>query len=450
MIHILAAFYFNLLLGTVIFIFSTPVSAEGQQFIFKNNSQNLSAVRLAPTLIPKDLNKLSAVLRQLDNKIAAYPQNYEANLLKVLFNFKAGKFDAAINEVNNLIQQSPQFHLAHLIKGDLLLAHVSIINGLGENSVLDELSLNHPEDISNLQKEAKLRLKSWFERLADSRLPKQLLKLGYSVKTAIVVDKGNHRLYVYQRQEGSITPKLIDDFYVSTGKVEGNKVYRGDLRTPEGVYFVTSWIPDKKLPDKYGIGAFPVNYPNELDKRLGKTGNGIWLHGTERKYYSRPPLDSEGCMVVSNSDLQRIRTKINPGVTPIIITDHIDWLSIKNWNGLRGEVMASLEQWRKDWQSMNIEKYLKHYSKEFFTASHNLQSWQSRKRLLAKAKIYQNINISDLSLFTYPDLGAHKKNNIVVARFKQDYSSNNFNSEMNKRLYLRHEQQGWRILYEGK
>ena len=35
-----------------------------------------------------------------------------------------------------------------------------------------------------------------------------------------------------------------------------------------------------------GDGAFPLNYPNEWDRRLNKTGSGIWLHGT--------PLEPQG------------------------------------------------------------------------------------------------------------------------------------------------------------
>jgi hypothetical protein len=38
---------------------------------------------------------------------------------------------------------------------------------------------------------------------------------------------------------------------------------------------------------------------------------------------------------------------------------------------------------------------------------------------------------------------------MVVANFRQQYDSNNFQSEMDKRLYLVKEQGSWRILYEG-
>src|SRR3546814_8483534 len=50
----------------------------------------------------------------------------------------------------------------------------------------------------------------------------------------------------------------------------------------------------RKLPDFYGDGAYPLNYPNEWDKHEGRKGYGIWLHGTPSTTYSRPPRASDG------------------------------------------------------------------------------------------------------------------------------------------------------------
>jgi murein L,D-transpeptidase YafK len=62
-------------------------------------------------------------------------------------------------------------------------------------------------------------------------------------------------------------------------------------------------MPQDKLTDFYGSGAFPINYPNEWDRIRGRNGYGIWLHGTPRDTYSRPPRASDGCIVLSNEDL---------------------------------------------------------------------------------------------------------------------------------------------------
>jgi len=413
-----------------------------------SQKNTLIAFGVQQAIIPQDQLRYK-LLRDLNVRINDSPQDFEASLLKILFNIEAGDFDKALVNVNKLIKSSPNFHLAHLIRGDILLARIQNINGIGTNSLLDTYSKAQQNKIKQFQNEAKFRLRSYVEKIAGYRVPKQLLQLSPSIKTAIVIDKSNHRLYMYKRQYNNLPPKLINDFYISTGKKQGNKFKKGDLKTPEGVYFITSWIPDSKLPEKYGVGAFPVNYPNELDLRLGKTGYGIWLHGMQRSFFSRPPLDSEGCVVLSNNDLKKIQHQLVPGKTPVIITEHIDWLTKKNWFKLQQDIIASINKWRDDWQSMNIDKYLSHYSKDFFTGSHNVTSWKNRKRNLAKSKTYQKIKLSDVSLFSYPS-SKPKQNDIVVVRLKQDYKSNNFSSEMEKRLYLRKEADKWQILYEGK
>jgi len=58
------------------------------------------------------------------------------------------------------------------------------------------------------------------------------------------------------------------------------KVAEGDMRTPLGVYFIGSNLDPKSLKDFYGAGALTLNYPNPYDLRRGKTGSGIWVHGT--------------------------------------------------------------------------------------------------------------------------------------------------------------------------
>ena len=232
--------------------------------------------------------------------------------------------------------------------------------------------------------------------------PRQILALGESVKKALLIDKSANRLYVYTRQESGELREDVNDYYITTGKLIGDKSVKGDLRTPEGVYFVTSWISPNKLPDKYGVGAFPVNYPNELDKHKGKTGYGIWLRGTDKDSYSRPPRDSEGCVVLTNIDLSALKSEIKPGVTPVVIINKVEWVDYATWQEERKNILQAVENWRVDWESMNVNKYLSHYGKDFWSATHNLKSWSARKRLLAKNKTYQSVSFSNLSVLLYP------------------------------------------------
>lgn len=387
----------------------------------------------------------SAVFRQalarLDERLVRYPNDLEARLFKGLLHFKQGHLGEALEQMDDLVRRAPKFHLAHLIRGDLLLAQTQPVTDIGATPLLAGRT-----GLDELRQEAEARLGAFLDSLPQDRLPRALLGLGDSVDTAIVVDKEGHRLYVYGRDPNGV-PSLQQDFYVSTGKLAGNKNLRGDLRTPEGVYFVTSHIPANRLPDKYGSGAYPVNYPNELDLRLGKTGYGIWLHGTEGGYYSRPPLDSEGCVVLPNLDLTAVGSRIAPGSTPVIITEQVSWMERSEWEQTRDRLLAEIEAWRSDWESGDVEAYLSHYAKDFWSGKFNLASWSDRKRRVARGKRFQQVELKDLSLFGYPASATDRP--IVVASFHQDYNSNNFSSSMGKRLYLTLEDGDWKVLYEG-
>lgn len=397
-------------------------------------------------------NVISNVLNKLETRLRVYPKDHEAELLKAILYFKSGKLNLALEELDNLIKKVPDFQLAYLLKGDLLLSKFSNTNNLGQTtllaSIIPKLGNKKKQQLNFLREEAQLRLQALLNNKKRKIWPRQILALGKSVKKALLIDKRANRLYVFSRKDSGELFEEINDYYITTGKLVGDKAVKGDLRTPEGVYFVTSWISPNKLPSKYGIGAFPVNYPNELDKHNGKTGYGIWLHGTDKGYYSRPPRDSEGCVVLTNIDLEALKSEIKPGLTPVVITDKVEWVDYATWQKERETILKAVEDWRLDWESMSVNKYLSHYEKEFWSSSHNLKSWSARKRLLAKNKTYQKVKLSDLSVLVYPKNKNNKQ--IAVVRLHQNYKSNNFKSEMYKRLYLTKKDNNWKILYEGR
>lgn len=390
---------------------------------------------------------LQKLMSQIDGRLASNILDHEASLLKVLVSFNKGQLQQAMAEVDRLLKQAPDFHLAHLVKGDMLMSRFGHVSDIGQNPLLQNLTRADHEKLQHLRDEAYARLHASVSKQLGNKVPLQLLTLAPGVDKAVLVEKASNRLYIYERNANGLPPRLVSDYYVSTGKKRGDKNVRGDLKTPEGVYFVTSWIPDEKLPTKYGIGAFPVNYPNEFDQKQGKTGYGIWLHGTDAGYYSRPPLDSEGCVVLTNIDLTALKREIKPGVTPVVITERATWISTVEWQQQRQSIMAALEKWRQDWESLDVERYLSHYDQGFWNSSHTFKSWQARKRLVAQNKTYQRVKLSDISLLAYPDKAGSDP--MVVVRFRQQYESNNYRGDIHKRLYLRKQGTEWRIMYEG-
>ncbi|PLX91062.1 MAG: hypothetical protein C0619_07925 [Desulfuromonas sp.] len=390
----------------------------------------------------------SALWDRLKLRLQVNPEDYEASLLKALLFFQTAQLDAALEELNGLTQRAPKFQLAHLILGDLLLARFDQLEQIGSTPLL--ASINSDEErIAQLRSEASVRLQGYLSLIDKREIPRSLISLSDSIEHVLVVDKSKNRLYIYENAGTAIPPRLIDDYYIVLGKKTGNKVTEGDLRTPSGVYFVTHFIDDENLPRKYGTGAFPVNYPNEYDRFQSKTGDGIWLHGTDKELYSRPPLDSEGCVVLTNEEFSRIKQYVKPGKTPVIISEKVEWIPTDQWLERTIELQTRLEGWRQNWENADIPAYLDDYSIDFWAQGHDYKSWtRYKKRVLANKK-FQKIALSDISLFGYPRQSVNGKE-VVVANFRQSYRSNNYNGDINKRLYLVHENGDWRVLYEGR
>jgi murein L,D-transpeptidase YafK len=361
-------------------------------------------------------------------------RDMEQQLARSLQAVSDNRLDVALNEVDSLLRLNPNFKLAQLVKGDLLLARSRSISDFGE-------APNAPRDlVQDLREEAQVRLQR-AQQQQPVTVPRYLWRLNPKQRHAVVVDTSKSTLYLYENINGE--PRYVADFYISMGKKGPDKVVEGDQKTPLGVYFVDGYIPRQKLADLYGSGAYPISYPNEWDKRQGRNGHGIWLHGTPSDTYSRPPRASNGCVVLSNADLSRLGRDIQVGTTPDIITNGIDWLGESDDQD-RDALLRSIEQWRSDWESRDTERYLSHYADDFNAGLTTLSDFAAHKRLVNSGKAWIKVKIENLSLFPYPT-----QQDLVVVDFEQAYDSNNLSNRMHKRQYWQKRDGRWQIVYEG-
>lgn len=360
----------------------------------------------------------------------------EPQLARILAEIEQNRLDAALQQTESLLKQYPNFRLAHLIKGDILLARGKPLATFGNAQDAPE------EKLLDLREEAIARLKAYRNKPSDTAyVPRYLLQLQSDQKHAIVIDTQKARLYLYQNDNGR--PRFVADYYISYGKLGADKKREGDKRTPTGVYHVTSSLSTKKLGDFYGSGAFPINYPNEWDKRQGRNGYGIWLHGTPSDTYSRPPKASDGCVVLSNTDLNALAKNLQIGLTPVIISNSIEWLSHDDWQKERTSLNKKIDEWRADWESRDTARYLKHYSAKFRTKEQTLEQFAKQKYQVNTGKEWVKVKLSNVSMFRDP------KDELVVVTFEQDYQSNNLNNQMRKRQYWIREDGTWKIVFEG-
>lgn len=359
----------------------------------------------------------------------------EGQLAKTLQAINDNRLDVALKEVDTLLRSNPDFKLAHLVKGDLLMARAGEIQGMGSAS-------NAPQDkIEDLRDEARVRLMRVLSQDDRKQAPSFLWQMDSRQKYALVVDTSRSTLFVYENVNGE--PRYVTDFYVTIGKLGTDKYSEGDQRTPLGVYFVQADLPKDKLADLYGSGAYPLDYPNEWDRRNNRTGSGIWLHGTQSGTYSRPPRASNGCVVLANDDLNKVSRYLQIGVTPVIISDRIEWLDAKT-QAERAALQQQIEQWRTDWASLDTQAYLRHYASDFASGGVDYAAWAKQKQLVNSGKTWIKVGLSDISMFTYPN-----RPDLVVVNFEQDYSSSNLSNRMKKRQYWMKHDGRWQIVYEG-
>jgi murein L,D-transpeptidase YafK len=367
----------------------------------------------------------------------------ETLLYRTLSEVSNKRIDSAISEIDKAITAYPNFRLAHLIKGDLLLARARPLTTVGNAPGAPR------ELLEDLRDEARARLARVHHPRPHDLVPRYLVQMQPEQQQAIIVDTAKSTLYVFENRNGE--PRYLADYYVSIGKKGYDKYREGDNKTPLGVYHVTGRLTREKLnvtygrlAEQYGAGALPISYPNEWDRREGRNGFGIWLHGVPFDTYSRPPRASNGCVALTNADYEIIAKTVQIGVTPVIIANGVDWVAPGAGRALRAELGERLESWRRDWESLDTDKYLGHYAAAFASGKMDLARWSEQKRSVNAGKSWIKLKLDKVSVFLYPG-----REDLAVVTFDQDYSSSNLSNQMRKRQYWIREGGAWRILHEG-
>lgn len=141
--------------------------------------------------------------------------------------------------------------------------------------------------------------------------------LSHTPEYFLAADKS--RKLLFQVEGGPSLPVVTRSFNCIHGRKEGDKQKAGDLRTPEGVYFITHKIEQKLNFMEYGPHAFGLNYPNPADRIRGKTGGGIWLHSKGQPIEG---ITTRGCLAIDMHDIESLLPVLIPG-TPVIIAEHL-------------------------------------------------------------------------------------------------------------------------------
>ena len=341
----------------------------------------------------------------------------------------------ALDTVDQLTRLHPNFRLAQLVKGDLLLARVQPLQTLG--------NAQHPRnaELEQLREEARQRVRALTDPLPQDKVPAYLLNLDEGYRHALVVDASRSRLYVYANRNG--TPIRVADFYVTIGKAGAGKQREGDNRTPIGIYSVSSFKSPRELSDFYGSGAFTLTYPNEWDTRQGRNGHGIWIHGSPSNTYSRTPRASEGCVVLANDDLTRLGQYIEAGKTPVIIAEQVEWVALDELGARRSDLATAVDRWRQDWESRDANRLMSHYGQHFRAGTQSRDAFAANKHKVNAGKTWIKVELDRVSLMLYPE-----RPDFAMVSFVQHYQSNNLSDRTVKRQFWSRENGHWKIIHE--
>jgi hypothetical protein len=164
----------------------------------------------------------------------------------------------------------------------------------------------------------------------------------------ILVGKSTEKLFVYAAEGGQ--PGLVGAFNVTTGKLGGDKVAEGDLKTPEGIYFPLEELDGERIGREYGVLAITLDYPNVVDRALGKGGSGIWIHATHEPLRSLTSQMTRGCVVLSNLSMLEVARTVRLRQTPVVILDAIETVPREETTALRDEVFLLVRRWAERWR----------------------------------------------------------------------------------------------------
>lgn len=272
-------------------------------------------------------------------------------------------------------------------------------------------------------------------------IPAYLLEVPSSVISVLVADTATATMYRFARSTSGNFAR--DQRYMSIGQSGVGKQRAWDRKTPLGVYFITERLDTSRMHEKYGVAAYPLDYPNAWDRMNARTGDGIWLHGVDRRNPDRPALDTDGCLALPNEELLLLEEELEPRVTPIIVAREMRWADASTIEVRREEFRAALDDWRGSLEDGDLVSYLALYADEFHYRSMDRATWAAWRYDVFRARPLAEVELQDVMLLEDPE-----EPSLYISRFSQVLTTTEGPVTTMKRLYWRREGDRWQIIAE--
>lgn len=271
------------------------------------------------------------------------------------------------------------------------------------------------------------------------KVPRCLVQLpsdppGY----ALVVEKSRARLILYAGGEDG--PRRVKSYPCSVGRVPGDKSRPGDQKTPSGIYWIEEFVPGRRLPPRYGMGALVLNYPNFFDRLRKRRGDGIWIHGTAEGDRIKKPRNTDGCVVIRDEDLRDLLSRVRILETPVIIRKRIGWVDRGHWQRQRRSFIERLQLWIRSWEGGDGREVKPLYSKRFITDPKGAVHLIRIRSHFARHLKGTRMGIRGLYIL--------RDGSRALSLFQQEWKWSQGVTRWSRVLYWVHEEGLWRILGE--
>lgn len=248
------------------------------------------------------------------------------------------------------------------------------------------------------------------------------------------IDKSRQTFFLL----GQHSPLVLEETRpCTTGREPGDKQVQGDLRTPEGIYFLAGRITRPLDFTLYGDRAWALNFPNPVDRIKGKTGGGIWVHGRGEPL---TPRDTRGCVALDNPDLAEIDHDFGFGM-PVIIAQSLEiGTPDPEFAATASALRQRVASWARAWQNKSDE-FFDLYDQGKFELSTGVRfsAFQARKKSIFATHPWLHVLVDDIRVVPGPDYW--------VTYFSQLYRTSGLLTQGLKRLYWQQDEAGdWRIV----
>ncbi len=289
---------------------------ENSKLFFRRNYQQLEQIAEHTKLLAQESERQAIKARDSLKNVA------QVELVLLL---------EKINEFKNKFDQMPMDELLRkkMMKGELLvlegraaLKRQDVKKALTKFKIAEPLIGQSDMEVTEFLAEYLKNIPRWRQWVKET-----INNSKQNNEVAIVVDKLDHSLYVYDKAQ------LVNKCPIELGKNwMGHKRQRGDNATPEGQYFISKKFSNGQ--SKY-YKALAIDYPNKKDlenffaakskgelSKDAQIGGSIEIHGDGGKGINW----TQGCIALKNDDIDKIFNLVKIG-TPVTIVGSLNGLT---------------------------------------------------------------------------------------------------------------------------